>query len=332
MPRDLSGVESYGQNGSSERAFGEVQSSAHLGRIGAGFRNATGATIDSLTISFTGEQWWVAGNTGNEDYLQVAYSLSDEGIDLSSGAWTSLPSFEFASPVTTGGPQKLDGNDAANRRSFSGTIPVSVPDGALVWFYWFDYNQSGANHGMGVDDFSITANGPDADGDTVADPADNCPSVANPDQANTDGAADGGDACDPDDDNDGIPDGQEGQQGQGADAPPTISARRSGKAKVGKRRSFTVPRALVTCPPGRTPCQVAATASATIRPAAARRLRLATTAFTLPAGKSSRVKLRLSRRAFRVLKARGRLRAKVVVTASRGDATVKKTVAVRLRS
>ena len=42
---------------------------------------------------------------------------------------------------------------------------------------------------LGVDDFSITPVGSDADGDTVADPADNCPSVANPDQDNSDGAA-----------------------------------------------------------------------------------------------------------------------------------------------
>ncbi|HEX2060622.1 MAG TPA: PA domain-containing protein [Thermoanaerobaculia bacterium] len=46
---------------------------------------------------------------------------------------------------------------------------------------------------------------PDADVDLVEDGDDNCPNTANPDQANYDGDAQG-DACDADDDNDGVPD------------------------------------------------------------------------------------------------------------------------------
>ena len=53
-------------------------------------------------------------------------------------------------------------------------------------------------------DFGVQGN-PDADGDGVADNTDNCPNVANANQANADGDS-LGDACDPDDDNDGVAD------------------------------------------------------------------------------------------------------------------------------
>jgi Tol biopolymer transport system component len=52
----------------------------------------------------------------------------------------------------------------------------------------------------------------DSDGDGVADPADNCATVANPDQTDTDGDGQG-DACDDNDDNDGFSDIDEGTAG-----------------------------------------------------------------------------------------------------------------------
>jgi hypothetical protein len=65
--------------------------------------------------------------------------------------------------------------------------------------------------GWAIDDVEILyhAGGTsDGDGDGIPDGVDNCPSVFNPSQTNTDGDAQG-DACDPDDDNDGVPDGSD---------------------------------------------------------------------------------------------------------------------------
>jgi hypothetical protein len=49
--------------------------------------------------------------------------------------------------------------------------------------------------------FNLIANA-DFDDDGILDTVDNCPTDANPEQVNTDGVNDGGDACDTDDDND----------------------------------------------------------------------------------------------------------------------------------
>ncbi|WP_337833622.1 DUF4114 domain-containing protein [Desulfonema magnum] len=97
-----------------------------------------------------------------------------------------------------------------------------MPD---VWENWYDLNTSvnDANQDKDADGYSnlqefqadTMPNDPedypdgsepaDTDGDGVADDADNCPSVANPDQTNSDDD-ETGDACDTDDDNDGTPD------------------------------------------------------------------------------------------------------------------------------
>ena len=57
--------------------------------------------------------------------------------------------------------------------------------------------------------FTQTPTASDNDGDGFNDDVDNCPANFNPMQTNTDGLADGGDACDLDDDEDGTPDSQD---------------------------------------------------------------------------------------------------------------------------
>jgi hypothetical protein len=60
--------------------------------------------------------------------------------------------------------------------------------------------------------FGLVPVGADSDGDGVSDNQDNCPNIANTNQANNDHDA-WGDVCDDDDDNDGMPDAWENQHG-----------------------------------------------------------------------------------------------------------------------
>ncbi len=93
-------------------------------------------------------------------------------------------------------------------------LPVSPGSSAGVCYREHGSCQVEADCAAGActQDLLITATAADADGDSLADPIDNCPDVANPDQADADTDAIG-DACDPWTCGDGVRDGTPGQAG-----------------------------------------------------------------------------------------------------------------------
>ncbi|MBA3878806.1 MAG: hypothetical protein C0500_03715 [Sphingobium sp.] len=161
---------SFGASGSNERALGSLASNALQSRFGVSFTNNTGATITSLAIGYTGEQWRNGGNTA-VDRLDFAYSLNGAS-DLTTGTWTEVDALDFSSIVNTATAAALDGNAVANRQAISSTITgLNIAAGATFWLRWVDPNISGNDHGLAIDNFSITANGaaPTAASVTVSD-------------------------------------------------------------------------------------------------------------------------------------------------------------------
>src|SRR5688500_4762070 len=65
---------SYGSTGATDRALGGLQSGTLIPVFGANFQNDTGATITSLLISYTGEQWRL-GTAGRTDKLDFQISF-----------------------------------------------------------------------------------------------------------------------------------------------------------------------------------------------------------------------------------------------------------------
>ena len=80
-----------------------------------------------------------------------------------------------------------------------------TPNGGFAGADSFTYIADDGTDDSNVATVNLTVVNPDSDGDTIKDDVDNCPDVPNTDQANFDGDAQG-DACDDDDDNDGVGD------------------------------------------------------------------------------------------------------------------------------
>ena len=156
---------SFGPGGSSERAFGGLLSGSLVSTIGAQFTNDTGTDITALSISYIGEQWRL-GATGRTDRLDFQYSI--DASSLTNGTWIDIDELDFNGPISTGTVGALDGNAAANRANLNHTITgLNIPEGATFWIRWLDFNASGADDGLAIDDFSLTPQGDSEDRKSV---------------------------------------------------------------------------------------------------------------------------------------------------------------------
>lgn len=142
----------------SDRALGSIQDASLVSTFGAAFtRNFTTSGLDIyLRITFTGEQWRL-GATGRTDRLD--FQFSNDATSLTTGTWTDFNALDFTAPVTAGTVGALDGNATANKTAVSSStdITVSVANGSNFWIRWNDLNATGADDGLGIDNFSVTA-------------------------------------------------------------------------------------------------------------------------------------------------------------------------------
>ncbi|MBF2075794.1 MAG: ExeM/NucH family extracellular endonuclease [Synechococcales cyanobacterium C42_A2020_086] len=146
---------SFGSADSAERALGSVASGS-TGTIfyGARFINDTSAPVTTLTVRYTGEQWRNGGNT-TPQALDFAYRIG--GSDLTSGAWVDVNSLDFTGPVASSTPGALNGNDTANRVAITGNLSgLTLAPGEELWLRWADADDASFDHGLAIDDVSVT--------------------------------------------------------------------------------------------------------------------------------------------------------------------------------
>jgi hypothetical protein len=147
-----------------DRALGSVASGS-TGTIlyGVQITNTTGATITQLNVQYTGEQWRNGGNT-TAHKLDFAYQINATGINT--GTWTDVNALDFTGPIATSTASALDGNAAANRTMINADITgLNLLNGQSIWLRWQDVDDSGSDHGLAIDDLTVTTVG--ASGTTV---------------------------------------------------------------------------------------------------------------------------------------------------------------------
>jgi hypothetical protein len=146
---------SFGATASTERALGGLLSANLIPTFGVSLVNNSGSAIAAFTMTFFGEQWRL-GTSGRADRLDFQYST--DATSLTTGTWQNSDIFDFVAPTTAGTVGALNGNATANRTQITDTLGgLSLGNGSTIWFRWSDFNASGADDGLAIDDFSITA-------------------------------------------------------------------------------------------------------------------------------------------------------------------------------
>lgn len=178
---------SYGTGTNTDRALGSLGSgTAGNFAWGVKLRNTTGATLQ-ISLAYVGEQWRNSAATAQTVsfyYRKSATDFSTLNPNNNTG-WTNISSLNFTSPITGGTAGALDGNNASNRVTFTSTDVTTLAPNEYIILKWDDPDHSGADHGMAIDDvtisWSLASAAPEiniqGNGNTIAD-GDMTPSTA----------------------------------------------------------------------------------------------------------------------------------------------------------
>jgi len=152
---------SYGPAASTDRALGSLGSGT-TATMGYGLRlvNDTAAPVTDILISYVGEQWRNGGNATPQSlafsYLVSVSPITSPNVPSNLG-WISFAPLTFTSPIATAAPATLDGNLVANRVALSSILTgVTLEVGQELFVRWLDINDTGNDHGLALDDLTVT--------------------------------------------------------------------------------------------------------------------------------------------------------------------------------
>lgn len=162
-PTNTGGRYAYTLNGNSNRKIGSRPSgSTNDVEYGILFRNTSGQTIQSFSVSYTGYQLSLGGNTNAAiNKLTVDYIVSASSIAITAGGGTPMPALDFSQTqfVTTAntGGQGAGYPAATGTGANSGCISVaaSIPNNSYLLIRWNDPDDSQNDPHLAIDDVEV---------------------------------------------------------------------------------------------------------------------------------------------------------------------------------
>jgi hypothetical protein len=141
---------SFGAASATDRSLGGLFSGSLNPSFGAKILNNTSSTIVSLSISYTGETWRV-GAANRADRIDFQYSLN--ATALNSGTWINVDSLDYENAPQITSP--ISGSLIHSSNKQYTITGLSIAPGSVFWIKWTDFDATGSDDGMGIDDFSI---------------------------------------------------------------------------------------------------------------------------------------------------------------------------------
>jgi uncharacterized protein len=136
--------------------FGSPASGAIAGWFAFAANNGTGATVNTLNLKFNGEQWRNGGNaTAQSMVLEYGFGANFGAVT----SWTKPGgTFDWNSPVISATAAAVDGNVAGKVADVGGALNnLNWSTSDTLWLRWAENNDTGNDHGLAIDDFSLSA-------------------------------------------------------------------------------------------------------------------------------------------------------------------------------
>ena len=152
---------SFGLPSSSNRALGLLATTSTKGTaFGARFINGTTNVLNRMNLEFTGEVW---RQSNLPKTLQFYYFIDLTGTNgFQATATGVIPALNITMPTVAADVMgvAVDGTQALNQTNLSVTNQTITnwPPGAALWLVWQMTDSTGKAQGLGMDNFSFSAN------------------------------------------------------------------------------------------------------------------------------------------------------------------------------